>query len=268
MSPVSFLRKALALGAGLMAISASAQITLTGTSYTENFNSIGSGLSSGWSVYTSATSTTLGTADSSFATATTLWNAGTASTYFRNIASNDIATSANTATQNGDTNRAFGWRPLGATAPAVQPSREGALTLAINNTTGFQNFSLSVTLFTANDVSGSQNYALEYRVGNSGSFTSLGSYTTTTPFGSSTLTADSITLSALNNQSSSVYIRVRGTSTTGSSNLDTLGIDNFSLSYSATAVPEPSTYAAVAGVLALGGVMWQRRRSRVLAAKV
>ena len=37
-----------------------------------------------------------------------------------------------------------------------------------------------------------------------------------------------------------------------------LAIDDFSVSY--TAIPEPSTYAAIVGVLALGGVMWQRRR--------
>jgi hypothetical protein len=33
--------------------------------------------------------------------------------------------------------------------------------------------------------------------------------------------------------------------------------DNFS----ATAIPEPSTYAALAGLLALGGVIWKRRRA-------
>jgi len=33
----------------------------------------------------------------------------------------------------------------------------------------------------------------------------------------------------------------------------------------ASAVPEPSTYAAIAGVLALGGVMWHRRRQRAAA---
>jgi hypothetical protein len=34
-------------------------------------------------------------------------------------------------------------------------------------------------------------------------------------------------------------------------------IDNFSV---VTAVPEPSTYAALLGALALGVVMWRRRR--------
>jgi hypothetical protein len=42
--------------------------------------------------------------------------------------------------------------------------------------------------------------------------------------------------------------------TTGASQDRTF--DNFTI----TAVPEPSTYAAIAGVLALGGVMWHRRR--------
>lgn len=44
------------------------------------------------------------------------------------------------------------------------------------------------------------------------------------------------------------------------SSLGTLRIDDFTLNGSATAVPEPSTYAAVAGVIALGGALWHRRR--------
>ena len=45
----------------------------------------------------------------------------------------------------------------------------------------------------------------------------------------------------------------------------TLGTDNYVGSSTVSAVPEPSTYAAIAGVLALGGVMWRRRRQRAVA---
>jgi hypothetical protein len=137
--------------------------------------------------------------------------------------------------------------------------------LAISDTLGFNDFSISLRLFTANDVTNNQTYAVEYRVGNSGNFTQIGStYTTGIPFNATSYSVNSVTLSALNNQSSNVYVRVRGTIGTGQSgSLDTIGLDDFNLSYSA--IPEPSTYAAMAGTVALFGAVWHRRRvGRVL----
>ena len=37
-------------------------------------------------------------------------------------------------------------------------------------------------------------------------------------------------------------------------------IDDVSFYGSASAIPEPSTYAAILGIAALGGVVWHRRR--------
>ncbi|MBI5424762.1 MAG: PEP-CTERM sorting domain-containing protein [Opitutae bacterium] len=254
MSPVSFLRRALALCAACLAISSSAQISLSGTSYTEDFNSLSSGLPSGWSVYTSATSSSYGTS-AAFTSAATAWNSATAGTFFRNIASNDIASNASTSTQSSDLNRALGWKPLTAA------SRDGGIVFELANTSGYGNFSLSVDLFTGNNAgTTNQTYTLEYRIGSSGSFTSLGAYSSTTPLGSITLTVDSTTLSSINNQSSSVAFRFRNASGASDSTYDTLGIDNFSLNYSA--IPEPSTYVAIAGVFALAGVAWKRRKQR------
>ncbi|HRJ46820.1 MAG TPA: PEP-CTERM sorting domain-containing protein [Opitutaceae bacterium] len=247
------LRPALAIIALSTALTAHAQVVLTGTSYTQDFNAIGSGLPAGWSVSTSATLSALGDA-AIFTQAATVWSSTTG--VFRNIASNTGTTSDNTATQNANTDRALGWRPVGVTSENTGP-RQGAVTFALANTSGLQNFNLSVSIFTANDVANNQTYALEYRVGTTGNFTSLGTYTTGTPFNPTTLTANSVTLSALNNQSEYVFIRIRGTSLTGTGNLDTLGIDNFSLTY--TAVPEPSTYAFLAGVAVLAFVVARRR---------
>jgi len=42
--------------------------------------------------------------------------------------------------------------------------------------------------------------------------------------------------------------------------LGRLSGNDLAIGGSLTAIPEPSTYAAIVGVLALGGVMWQRRR--------
>ena len=47
------------LATGLV-VSAAAQVTLTGTNYTQNFNSISNGLPPGWSVRTNVTATGLG----------------------------------------------------------------------------------------------------------------------------------------------------------------------------------------------------------------
>jgi len=86
--------------------------------------------------------------------------------------------------------------------------------------------------------------------------TGASSYT----FASPTTNSKSIALTSLNiGVGSSVYLRW-DFNTTGSSSQG-LGLDNVSVS----AVPEPSTYAAIAGVLALGGVMWHRRRQRTAA---
>ena len=43
---------------------------------------------------------------------------------------------------------------------------------------------------------------------------------------------------------------------------DTLGVDDFTLNYSASAIPEPSTYAAIAGGVMLAAAAWKRRRRR------
>lgn len=244
----------------------SAQVTLTGTSYTQNFNSLGSGLPTEWSVSTSATLSTLGT-PASFTSTATPWATTTLGSDFRNVSSNNIAYTGTGATQNANADRALGWRPVGSISAEVTPGRTGAATLQIANTTGFHNFSLSVDLFTVNITGSSQTYQLEYRVGNTGNFSVLHTYTTDSTSNSSysnptTLTANSVTLSALNNQSSSVFIRLRGTSTAGATNLDQIALDNFSLNYSTTAVPEPSTYAAILGAVALLGVALRKYRSK------
>ncbi len=175
---------------------------------------------------------------------------------FRNIASylgSSVGDSSNA--QSSNMNRALGWRPNSVS------TRNGAVTLHIANTLGLRDFSVAVTLFTANNVGeADQSYSFEYRLGDIGDFVTLGTYTTSAPFDPIELSASSLTLEALDNQSSAVFFRVRGTSTAGTSNLDTLGIDNFSLTYSA--IPEASTYAALLGAASLAGALIYRRRSR------
>ena len=67
----------------------------------------------------------------------------------------------------------------------------------------------------------------------------------------------SVTLTALNLSPGSAFYLRWEFDTTGM-NSQGLGLDNFSLT--ASAVPEPSTYAAIAGAAALIGASWHRRR--------
>lgn len=237
------------------------QITLTGLSYAQDFNTIGAGLPAGWSVHTATTLNTLGAAATFTNTATT-WASGTALTDFRNVSSDNIPFGSTSGTQSSNSNRALGWRPLAA----ATESRTGAIMLTLANTEGFVDFSLNLRVFTGNDSSASsQIYSFEYRVGDTGNFTPIATYVTPTTgatgFNAQIFTADPMTLSALNDQSETVYFRLRGTTTTGTS-LDSIAIDDFSLSYSLAAIPEPSTYAGILGTVAVAAAVLRRRQSR------
>jgi hypothetical protein len=238
----------------------SAQVNLTGFSYTQDFNSLAAGLPPGWSVNTATTLNTLGTSGT-FTTAATTWAAGTVLTDFRNVASDNIAFGSASGTQGSDSNRALGWRPLAAATDA----RSGSIMFAITNTVGLQNFSLSARVFTGNDsAASSQTYLLEFRVGAAGNFNPLATYLTPTTgatgFNAQTFTADAVTLAALNDQPEIVYFRLRGIATSGTS-LDSIALDDFSLNYSAVAVPEPSVWSAALGTMVLLAAAIRRRAS-------
>lgn len=91
--------------------------------------------------------------------------------------------------------------------------------------------------------------------GDSGAFS-----TGTSTYGFTTLVSSlskSVTLSSLNlAPGSAFYLRWNFTTTGGNS--QGLGLDNVSVTVSA--IPEPSTYAALAGAAALLGAAWHRRR--------
>lgn len=85
-------------------------------------------------------------------------------------------------------------------------------------------------------------------------------------FSSTNAPAQSITLTgspALQNHTGAIEFRLYGWRDTGGTS--TFRIRNLSgsdlvINGTVSAIPEPSTYAALAGLLALGGVLWQRRR--------
>jgi len=233
----------LGLITAISSVTAFGQVTLTGTGYTQNFDSIGSGLPTGWTVSTSATPTGLGTS-TIFTTDAVSWSSTAASGVFRNTSSSNIASGSASGTQSSNTNRALGWRPT------LAAEREGSITVEFSNTQGFTNFNLSLSVFTFNNVTAVATYALEYRVGSSGAFTQLGdTYTTGTEFSGHTYSITASSLAALNDQNAPLFIRLRGTTSSGTGSLDGIGIDNFSLTYSA--IPEPSAYTLFGGATAL-----------------
>ncbi len=216
-------------------------VTLIGTLYNETFDGIGATLPSGWDIYTGATVSSIGTSPT-FTTTPTSWveTAGR----FKNFAAGDSLTSSATVSeQNAASDRALGIRQTGTFG---DPG--GSFVFSLNNTSGFQNFGLSLKAQMLNVQPRSTTWTVDYRVG-SGNFTSLGNYTDPGVFGSTTLSTGS-TLSAfgtdINNQSNPVQIRISALSgSTGSGNRDSFGIDDFQLTYSTTGATPPTSSAGV-----------------------
>jgi len=132
------------------------------------------------------------------------------------------------------------------------------------NTTGYQNIVLNS--FRANGTTGApKDWKISYSTtGTSGSFTDASSYslTSSTAVGSTTITGISLSPAASNN--TSIVLRFAATSATridlaGGAANGTVRLDN--LSITGTAIPEPSTTAAILGVATLVGAIIRRRRS-------
>jgi fibronectin-binding autotransporter adhesin len=205
------------------------QVTLSGTSYTQDFVNLGSGLPTGWTTRTGASAGSLGTSVSFTATANSWADTGGA---FKNLASaTSLTSSANTATQNAATNRALGVRPTGSFGDPGQ-----SFTLQIGNTTGFYGFNLSIDAMMLSVQTRSTDYSLQYGLGTTpASYTTLATYSDPGVFGSTTISIPSTQLTAIQNQSSNVWIRfVALSASTGTGSQDTVAIDNFSLTYSTT----------------------------------
>ncbi|MDI1320429.1 MAG: PEP-CTERM sorting domain-containing protein [bacterium] len=231
-----------------------AQVSIV-SSYTENFDALGTALPAGWGVWTSSTATGNGTTFT-WATAPIANNATAGATnYFRNLPG---ASQTWTSSLSTGTDRALGWRAGNAA------SRDGSVTFSLAHTAGYNLTSLSFQLFTPNSIGTAGTFQLQYQLGASGTFTQLASVSYTNDTAQNPLTVTTITLTsgqltALNNQSGQVTLRWDNTATSGTA-FYSLALDNFS--YTATAIPEPSTYAAILGVVALAGVLSRRRKPR------
>lgn len=218
-----------------LSFAAHAQLTLTGTSYTQNFDNIGTALPTGWMCYTGASATALGTdVTGAFVNTpgnTTVWNYTSGN--FRNVASANGFTyfADGTATaQNSATDRALGVRQVSATNTGV------AFVLEIANTTGLSNFNLSFKLQSLDSTSPrTTTWLVDYGTGATPSTftpaTAVGTVTT----GGNTYSNNTVTVNfgnALDNQAGPVYIRIATlTTTTGSGNRATSAIDDYQLTW-------------------------------------
>ncbi len=225
----------------------SAQITLSGALYAENFNTIGGGLPAGWSVRNSATATNLGTV-ATF-TATPSPRAGTGSGFKNYASANSLPTTADDATQAAHADRALGVRQTGTAGTGGDPG--AAFVLQIANTTGFNNFSLQFNLQSLDPLSPRvTTWRVDYGTGATPtSFILVTSNPANPTTGGTTFNNTPVTVnfgSALDQIADNVWIRIVAlNASTGSSNRATSAIDDVVLTYLSGADVTPPTVTAL-----------------------
>ena len=236
----------------LASLGAQAQATLGTSPYLETFNGLSSGLPTGFSVYTNASATSLGTAPTA---AQLVLTPGTTTTWtatgggFKNFASaTGLNSPATAAVQTAATNRALGVRQTGSfgdgTSTATPPTGAGpAFVFQTTSTTGKTDFALTFKLQSLDSTSTRvATWQVDYGLGTAPtSFTTVGSSATT---GNATFANNTITVSfgsALDNQSGPITIRiVAPNSTTGANNRPSSAIDDFSLSWNTPTATTPN----------------------------
>lgn len=228
------------LAALLAGVLGAQQIVLTGTNYTQNFNSIGSGMPTGITCRTPITAT-----DNGYSITPVLtnheWDKAAMQGNFYNFASaTGMTGTENVATQNASTNRCVGIRQSGSYGDASSnPPSPPCFLFSIAGTLGFVNFSMSLDLMMLSVQPRSTLWTIEYRIGTTGAFTQIGSYPDPGAFGTTNFTYNFG--SALDNINGTVEIRVAALNpSTGSGTRDSFGIDNFVLNWSNAPTPPPT----------------------------
>jgi hypothetical protein len=217
------------LGGTIFSGVAAAQIVLSGSEYSQHFNSLASGLPPGWSVWQDATATSLGT-PAVFETNVTSW--ADSSPEFRNCASvtNNsglLLTNAAAVTQHSFTNRVLAVRQGGSFG---DPG--AAFVCQIADTLGFSNLRFHMDTLMLDAEGRETVWTVDYGLGDAPTnFTSLGTFTNTGPIGS--ITGPTYFLGAdAEDQPERLTIRVATlAASTGGGSRDTFGLDNFRLAF-------------------------------------
>src|SRR5688572_20868207 len=121
-----------------ISLSVSAQVTLSGTSHSENFDALSGGLPTGFTVRTAASATALGN-PAMLNTSAISWSSTTGQ--FANFASGNIGAGASAATQAAAADRAIGVRQTGTVG---DPG--AAFVFQVANTSGRNSFVLDFKL--------------------------------------------------------------------------------------------------------------------------
>lgn len=158
----------------------------------------------------------------------------------------------------------FGYATGGNAMLAVSPDNNKTYGLVMGlDTTGLTQVNLAYDLVVANaDASyRGAGIVVQYRVGNSGGWTTIDdSYyisQSASPPANGTTTSYNYTLATEALDQPLVEVRWQGYQQPIVGYFTSIGIDNIAV----TAVPEPASYALLAGLLALAGVVgWRRRR--------
>ena len=204
----------------------------------------------------------------------TFGNAGTETTEpsvftNSNIASANLTQGTITAAANGNRFGGSGWFNSGNTAAG----NTLAEAVAGNDYIQFVITPLSGATFTPTsfdftwDRSSTGPSSATLRSSFDGFASDLGTVTGMVSGGFATTTTRTITITGLTDLSVATTFRLYGygaTATGGTGGFD-IGTNavNVQLSGTASAIPEPSTYAAIFGALALVGTVWHRRRQRI-----
>lgn len=221
---------------------ANAQIVLTGTSYSQNFDGIGTALPSGWSARTDATATVLGT-EATFAVAAKAWTDTQGA--FKNFASADGLTVGSDATaQNASTDRALGIRQSSSFG-----NPGGAFVMQIANTLDRNSFAMTFKLQSLDSSSArTTTWVVDYGIGATPTvFTPIATGPAVITTGANTFSNTDVTVNfgiSLDNMSGPVWIRITTlTAAAGPSgtNRASSAIDDVQLTWTAGA---PTTTAA------------------------
>jgi autotransporter-associated beta strand protein len=216
------------------------------TWYTQNFNSIGSGLPTGWTTGTAATASSLGTTVA-FTTSAVDWTI-TGAAFKNYAAATGLAFDASSAAQNASPDRALGVRPSSSFGDP------GAAFTYAFSTTGRTIDTLSIDMMMLDVEGRTTDWLLQYGIGASPtSFTTLGTWTTPATFGTTTLSFSGATVSGMSDQANLVFRVVALSASSGSGSRDSIGIDNFRIDTFETVSSTASLGATEAGGVTFAG---------------
>lgn len=257
---INFMRKtALLFSLAAASFCADAQVTLSGTSYTQDFASLGLStptVPAGWFGYTDATATsagvlsTISTSKNYGVFADTVQGGGACKINiqddaFKNYPSANGGNTVKTATcdqQKLFTDRALGVRQKGNSTPPATPLWDpgAAIVFKIANTSGRSAFNLNFKLQSLDTALSPRitTWVVDYGIGGTPTAFTPVTATGTMTTGGYVFSNNSISVnfgSALDNKSSTVWIRiVTLTPSTGSGNRASTAIDDFNLTWTGT----------------------------------